>query len=128
MPEYLSVDESMLPYYGHHSTKQYIRGKPINFGYKLWCFATFDGYILHVEPYCGSNTKLQNIGRGHGGDEFGLVDKKSEIKAGQHVVFDNFFTSFSLLKALLVKGIGRSRGTVRENPLESAPLPSKKAM
>ena len=32
----LSVDESMVPYYGRHSTKQHFRGKPIRFGYKVW--------------------------------------------------------------------------------------------
>ncbi len=30
-----SVDESMVPYYGRHSSKQYIRGKPIQYGYKV---------------------------------------------------------------------------------------------
>jgi len=29
----LSIDESMVPYYGRHSAKQFIRGKPIRFGY-----------------------------------------------------------------------------------------------
>ena len=32
----LSVDDSVVPYYGRHSAKQYIRGKPIHFGYKVW--------------------------------------------------------------------------------------------
>jgi len=31
----LAVDESMVPYYGRHSAKQYNRGKPIRFGYKV---------------------------------------------------------------------------------------------
>ena len=31
----LSVDESMVPHYGRHSAKMYIRGKPIRFGYKI---------------------------------------------------------------------------------------------
>ena len=30
-----SVDESMVPYYGRHSCKQFIRGKPVRFGYKV---------------------------------------------------------------------------------------------
>lgn len=33
-----SVDEIMVPYYGRHSSKQFIRGKPIRFGYKVNCF------------------------------------------------------------------------------------------
>ena len=30
-----SVDETMVPYFGRHSSKQYIRGKPIRYGYKV---------------------------------------------------------------------------------------------
>ena len=34
--ELLSVDESMVPYRGLHSAKQYMRNKPVKFGYKVW--------------------------------------------------------------------------------------------
>ncbi|KRY03759.1 PiggyBac transposable element-derived protein 3, partial [Trichinella patagoniensis] len=30
----------MLPYYGHHSCKMFIRGKPIRFGYKIWTMSS----------------------------------------------------------------------------------------
>lgn len=30
-----SIDEVMIPYFGRHSAKQYIRGKPIRYGYKV---------------------------------------------------------------------------------------------
>jgi len=30
----LSIDESMTPYFGRHSMKMFIRGKPIRFGFK----------------------------------------------------------------------------------------------
>lgn len=42
----LSVDESMIPYYGHHSTKQYIHGKPIRFGFKNWSLCKRLGYLI----------------------------------------------------------------------------------
>ena len=32
----LSIDESIVPYRGLHSAKQYINDKPVKFGYKLW--------------------------------------------------------------------------------------------
>ena len=32
----LSIDESMIPYFGRHGAKQFIRGKPIRFGFKVW--------------------------------------------------------------------------------------------
>lgn len=31
----LSIDESMVPYKGLHSIRQYMKAKPIKFGYKL---------------------------------------------------------------------------------------------
>ena len=41
-PKY-SIDECMVPYYGRHSTKQFIRGKPVRYGYKIWTLASSDG-------------------------------------------------------------------------------------
>jgi len=37
---HLSIDESMIPYYGKHGAKQHIHGKSIRFGYKMWSLAT----------------------------------------------------------------------------------------
>ena len=37
--EHLSIDEQMVPYFGRHSCKMFIRGKPIRFGYKIGLFA-----------------------------------------------------------------------------------------
>lgn len=34
--EHICIDESTVPYYGKHYAKQFIRGKPIRFGYKNW--------------------------------------------------------------------------------------------
>ena len=45
--QHVSVDESEVPYFGKRGTKQYIHGKPINFGYKLWVMASPFGYCIH---------------------------------------------------------------------------------
>ena len=42
--QHLCVDESMVPYYGRHSGKMFLKGKPIRFGYKVWCCCTREGY------------------------------------------------------------------------------------
>ena len=63
----LSIDESMIKYYGKHSTKQFIRGKPIRFGFKLFSMASPAGYLYHAEPYCGSDTQLHHPSFGLGG-------------------------------------------------------------
>ena len=47
----LSVDESIIPYYGRHGAKQFIKGKPIRFSFKLWVLAKPKGYIIHAEPH-----------------------------------------------------------------------------
>ena len=50
----LSIDEPMVPYFCRHGAKQFIRGKPIRFGFKLWCLATPLGYLVQMEPYQGA--------------------------------------------------------------------------
>ena len=40
----VSIDESMMPYYESHSCKMFIKGKPIRFGYIMWCLCESDGY------------------------------------------------------------------------------------
>ena len=57
--QHVSVDESMVPYFGRHGAKQYIQGKPIKFGYKLWAMATPLGYCIQFRPYAGKDTIMQ---------------------------------------------------------------------
>ena len=93
-PEKLSIDETMVPYYGRHRTKQYIRGKPVRFGYKLWCCCTTSGYLLHAEPYCGKATNLLDTGLGQGANVvLGMVDK-CNVREGQQLFFDNLLHLF----------------------------------
>ena len=51
--KYLSVDESMIPYCGHHSCKIFIQSKPIRFGFKIWCLCGSDGYPYYFTTYTG---------------------------------------------------------------------------
>ena len=121
----LSVDECMVPYFGRHNTKQFIRGKPIRFGYKLWAMASSSGFLYHAEPYCGSSTRIPTTGYGQGFDVVtGLCDKCS-VGPGHYIFFDNLFTSLTLLDNLSERGIGGC-GTMRENRLEKAPFTDKK--
>lgn len=43
----------MTKYYGLHNCKQFIRGKPIPFGYKMWCLNLADGYLINFNIYQG---------------------------------------------------------------------------
>ena len=110
----LSIDESMVPYYGRHSAKMFIRGKPIRFGYKIWSLCSADGYPYHLQIYRG---KEPNCSR----DPLGLrvvnqivdVVLAHSVPSSHQVYFDNFFTSYRLLKELKERGVPAT-GTFRD--------------
>ena len=56
-----SVDEVMIPYYGKHSTKQYIQNKPVKYGYKVWALASSEGIGLSFESYGGKATGFRTL-------------------------------------------------------------------
>lgn len=53
----LTHDESMVRYFGRHNCKQFIRGKPIRFGYKIWSLNTTEGYLVNFDVYQGKSPK-----------------------------------------------------------------------
>ncbi|XP_068221842.1 piggyBac transposable element-derived protein 2-like [Palaemon carinicauda] len=54
--ECISVDEMIVKYYGHNPLKQFMRGKPIRFGYKLWGLCGVSGYSYSFDLYCGKSS------------------------------------------------------------------------
>ena len=46
----------MIPYYGKHYAKQFIRGKPIRFGFKNWALCTSSGYMMAFDIYVGKQS------------------------------------------------------------------------
>ena len=116
--QHLSIDESMVPYYGRHSAKQFIRGKPIRFGYKVWSLNTPLGYCVQMDPYQGAGVTDKQLGLG-GSVVINLVDK---LPSDSYVLyFDNFFTSLRLLQHLAKRDI-KATGTVRVNRIEDCPV------
>ena len=109
----------MCEYFGKHGCKQFIRGKPIRFEYKVWSGTTVSGYLEWFEIYQGKSEEADGeIGNdlGIGGNlvvKFGKALQKKKLLP-YHLVFDNFFTSVRLLSALKDMGL-KGTGTVREN-------------
>ena len=56
----LSVDESLIPYFGQQSAKIYIKGKPICFDFKILCLCGSDVYPYNIKIYQGKEKKLQD--------------------------------------------------------------------
>ena len=127
-PTDVSIDESMNPYCGTHSTKQFIRGKPIRWGYKRSVAASPLGYAFAIDFYQG---KHRPENRTDYRNQFGLggevvldfLDNLETQYGGRRFssCFDNFFTSIKLLKNIQERGHGAT-GTVRCNRLEKCPL------
>ena len=120
-----SIDESMVPYFGRHSGKQFIRGKPIRWGYKIWVGALRLGYIVYFDPYQGSSTTLPDRYK-HLGLGASVVLQYSDVLKEMphepfHLFFDNYFTSISLLLELKQRNV-KATGTMRENRIPKSPL------
>ncbi|XP_030757970.1 piggyBac transposable element-derived protein 3-like [Sitophilus oryzae] len=132
LEENRSIDEAMVPYNGRHGCKQFNHNKPIRYGFTLWVGTTRLGYTNWFEPYQGASTYVnldyKDLGVG-ASVVLSYADRIRErwLEHKFHFFFDNFFSSPSLLEALLEKGIV-STGTMRENRLPMSPLNSSATM
>nr|CAI5848070.1 unnamed protein product [Callosobruchus analis] len=114
----ISVDESMVPYYSHHSCKQRIKGKPIRYGFKFWSENVSNGYLVNTEPYQGKGTFLSDSELGLGASVVSstFANRLKENFPDQKFDFfiDNFFTGLPLIKKLSALDYGCT-GTIRQN-------------
>ena len=122
--EHLSIDEQMVPYFGRHSCKMFIRGIPIRFGYKNWVLCSDDGYPFKIMPYQGKSEKDKSPLGPKVVKE--LLEVITDFKK-HDVYFDNFFTSVGILEDLKKLSIPAT-GTVRSNRLPGLPPPTMKQM
>ena len=126
--ENLSVDEMIVRYYGHHTLKQFIKAKPIRFGYKLWALCGNDGYCYNFSLYCGKESNSSETDKLPLGTKVVLNLLSIVDDPNSHCIyFDNFFTSHALLKKLKEMQF-RASGTIRENRTEKCPLMDDKKM
>lgn len=119
--KWLSVDESMIPYYGRHGYKQFIKGKPIRYGYKVWSLASSGGYLYHMEPYAGVHTLLPETGLGQGPSVVLGLAEQAGVPGGCNFTHDNLFTTLSLIDEMTKRGYGCT-GTLRQNRLFAVPF------
>ena len=130
----LDYDESMVAYYGRHGCKQFIRGKPIRFGYKVWSLNTPAGYLVNFDVYQGKNpnpnTQYEDtVGKAAAP----LLQMMEELPSEKQnlaycLYFDNLFTGMNLLSQLKNRGYAGT-GTIRDNRVpKECSLTSKKDM
>nr|XP_033799977.1 piggyBac transposable element-derived protein 4-like [Geotrypetes seraphini] len=85
-----SVDEHMIRFKGHSIMKQYIKNKPIKWGFKMWCRCdSKTGYLYQFDLYTGKKTDTE-----HGlGEGVVLMLTKSFEHLCCEIYIDNFFNS-----------------------------------
>ena len=99
-----SIDEHMVKFKGRSGMKQYIKSKPIKWGFKFWfrC-SSKSGYLYQMDIYLGrKQTPEFNLGLG---EEVVLQLTKDLERSFCTVYFDNFFNSPKLIEKLFQKGI-----------------------
>ena len=116
-----SIDEHMCKFKGKSLMRQYMKNKPIKWGFKVWfCCGSKSGYLYEFDMYLGKT-------------EFGLGESvvlslcESLKNSNCYAYFDNFITSPKLLSKLLNTGI-YATWTVRANRKHMPSLKADKEM
>lgn len=112
----LSLNEQMVPYYGHHSVKMYLKGKPIKFGYKIWILATSTGYPLDFDVCTGKNNS-HDVPLG---EKVVLKLIENIPEKSKHIIcMDRYFSSTKLFRKMKDEYGLRCTGTAMENRIEN---------
>ncbi|XP_067454541.1 piggyBac transposable element-derived protein 3-like [Thunnus thynnus] len=127
--EHNSMDEMMIPFKRKFSNiKQYMRGKPHPWGFKLWVRTGISGMLCDFDVYQGSVNGIQAK------SEFGLsgdvvMKLASTFPEGQNykIYADNYFTCVPLIGKLLDHGI-HYVGTARKVRLPNCNLEDENSL
>ena len=119
-----SIDVIMVKFKGRSTMKQYMPGKPVKRGYKIWARSDASTrYLYQFEIYTGK----QDDGLISEGLAYRVITNPTNDLPPTSpllVFFDNFFTSVPLKETLLSKNI-QSIGTIRTGR-KFLPEPMKK--
>ena len=85
----ISKDETMITYNGKHGSKEFIRGKPIAFGFKMFSLASPNCYLYNAESYCGADTQLSETLFGLGGNVVLSFSQVCDLPIESRLYFDN---------------------------------------
>ena len=127
--QHQSIDEMMIPYKGKFGNiRQYVKGKPHPWGFKVWCRCSPSGLLHDFEVYQGRVEGRKKSEYGVGGSAVLKLCETLEKHAQYKIYADNFFTSIKLIEKLSADGFLYA-GTVRQNclgkALKSKLLPEK---
>ncbi|KAL0146817.1 hypothetical protein M9458_057756 [Cirrhinus mrigala] len=128
--EHNSVDEMMIPFEGRFSNiKQYMRGKPHPWGFKLWVRTGISGMLCDFDVYQGSVDGIRQAKSELGLSGDVVMKLASTLPEGQNykIYADNYFTCVPLVVKLLERGI-HYVGTARQVRLPNCNLEDEKSL
>uniref|UniRef100_UPI00358E1344 piggyBac transposable element-derived protein 3-like n=1 Tax=Myxine glutinosa TaxID=7769 RepID=UPI00358E1344 len=124
-----SIDEMMVAFKGSFSgIKQYMKGKPTKWGFKIWARCSVTGLLHDFDVYQGKNNAAREKSPiGVGGDVIVNLCETLQKHNNYNIFADNLFTSMALLEKMKSDGF-QYTGTVRKNRLSGCTLDGEKAM
>lgn len=109
--ESLCIDESMIPFRGRLSFRQYLKGKRHKFGIKLFKICLNGGYTYTAKIYCG---KERVDGGPPVAQKVVLEMLNPLLDSGRTLFTDNWYTSVGLAETLQARST-HLVGTLRKN-------------
>lgn len=115
LEENVCIDESMVPFFGRLSFRQYLKNKTHKYGIKIFKLCAKDYYILQYNIYAGKNeVRKTNV-------SYKIVLKLMEpyINFGRCLYIDNWYSSVELAEKLIEENthmVGTLRVNKRANP------------
>ena len=100
-----AIDERMVRSRHRSGIRQYVKGKPIKWGIKLWVLAdSLNGYTVDFNIYIGKDAsrEISRFGLGH---DVVVRLMSPYYNQGYHLFIDNFYSSVYLMKHLFQHGV-----------------------
>lgn len=108
--EELCIDETLVPFRGRLSFRQYIKNKRHRFGVKVYKLCLDAGFTYDLKIYCGAD-KSENTSVP---DSVVFYLANDLLDVGRTIYTDNFYTSVTLAHSLLERNT-HLVGTLRQN-------------
>lgn len=111
----LCIDETLVPFRGRLSFRQYIKNKRHKFGIKVYKLCIEKGYTYNLLIYCGQD----RIKGESSSQRVVLTLADGLLNKGRTIYTDNYYTSITLAHALLGKNthlVGTLRSNRKLNP------------